>query len=138
MAQTVLQTQYGPDGMEVDLVRAKISGKVLSVVFAFRNVGKDSAKVQYYIADVHYIDNTESKKYHVLKDEKETWLAGPIEFVRQHSGGKWNKIAVTNVYLNTGEKKIIWYKFPPPPDGVTHIQINLPDISPFDDVEITR
>jgi hypothetical protein len=55
MAQTALQTQYGPDGVEVDLVRAQISGKILSVVFSFRNPGSSAADVTYKIADVHYI-----------------------------------------------------------------------------------
>ncbi len=30
----VLQTQYGPDGIEVDLIRCKVSDKVLSVAFS--------------------------------------------------------------------------------------------------------
>ncbi|PIE82959.1 MAG: hypothetical protein CSA09_03985 [Candidatus Contendobacter odensis] len=138
MAQTALQTQYGPDGVEVDLVRAKIGGKVLSVVFAFRNTGSSSADVTYKIEDVHYIDNTESKKYQVLKDEKGAWLAGPIDYSKKFIKNKWERYPTTHIYLSEGKKKIVWYKFPAPPENVTKIQINLPEISPFDDVEITR
>jgi hypothetical protein len=132
-APPVLQTQFGPNGMEVDLIRVKISGKVLSVVFAFRNGGSDSANVVYNIGEVYYVDNTESKKYHVLKDAKGAWISGPVaETLVGH------KKILTAVHLQKGEKKIVWYKFPLPPENVTHIQILLPDISPFDDVEITR
>ncbi len=138
IAQTALQTQYGPDGVEVDLMRAKVGGKVLSVVFAFRNTGSSSAEVTYKIDEVHYIDNTESKKYQVLKDEKGVWLAGPISSFKQYIKNKWEIFPATHVHLSEGEKKIVWYKFPAPPEGVSSVQINLPEISPFDDVEISR
>ncbi len=138
IAQTALQTQYGPDGVEVDLIRAKIGGKVLSAVFAFRNTGSSSSDITYKIEDVHYIDNTESKKYQVLKDEKGAWLAGPINYFKQYIKGKWENFPATHVHLSEGEKKIVWYKFPAPPEGVSSIQINLPEISPFDDVEISQ
>lgn len=138
IAQSTIQTQYGPNEMEVDLLRAKVSGQVLSVVFSFRNTSTSSSvNVTYDIADVHFVDNSESKKYHVLKDEKGEWLSGPIDFVKRDIGG-WKRIPVTKVYLPKNEKKIVWYKFPAPPENVTTIQINLPDISPFDDVEISR
>ncbi len=138
LSQPVLQTQFGPDGMEVDLIRAKASGKVLSVVLAFRNSGNKSASVRYPVADVHFIDNTDSKKYQVLKDEKGAWLTGPTSFVKQFIANQWQKIAVTSVSVDSGGKKIVWYKFPLPPNNVKTIQINLPGVSPFDDVEIQR
>jgi hypothetical protein len=131
--QPVIQTQYGPDGMVVDLVRAKVSGKVLSVVFAFHTDGDNRPDITYDIANVYYIDNTESKKYHVLKDEKGIWLSGPF-------GKDLGKKDTYNTYvsLRKGDNKIVWYKFPTPPESVSHIQILLPGISPFDDVEISR
>ena len=74
----------------------------------------------------------------MLKDSQGEFLAGPIDFVKRRVDGEWERIPVSSVYISYSQKKVMWYKFPLPPDNVTHIQINLPDISPFDDIEITR
>lgn len=120
--QPVIQTQMSAKGYEVDLLRAKVSGNYLSVIFMARYAG-DGEKV--YVAepahDVYFIDDAEGKKYLVLKDKKGAWLEDG-----------------TNGYLDQGEKLLMQYKFPIPPENVKKINITLPDVMPFDDVEITR
>ncbi len=126
----VLQTQYGPDGIEVDLIRCKVSDKVLSVAFLVRSTAEDaSVTVDLNVDEVHYVAN--NKKYQVLKDDKGKWLSGP----KNRNDGS------THLYMASPKKsdsKIVWYKFPAPPEEVTKIQINLDGISPFDDVEVQR
>ncbi len=36
----------------------------LTIVLAYRNNGKEDAKIQYPLNDVYYIDDVEKKKYH--------------------------------------------------------------------------
>ena len=125
-----IQTQFGPDGMEVDLIRAKVSGKVLSTVFSAR-ISDGSADLTYAIEEVNYIDTIKSQSYQVLKDGEGKVIAGPIRYTRKDE-------PVTHIYVSEGKNVIFWYKFPAPPEDVTTIQINLPSVSPFDDVEIVR
>jgi hypothetical protein len=119
-----LQTQYGSNGLEVDLVRAKKSGQVLTIVFSFRASNKDVSGFLVNTEEVSCVDNVESKKYHVLKDEKGEFLS---------SIG--NRI---HAFIAAGNNKIIWFKFPLPPETSKEIQINLPGVSPFEDVVIER
>ncbi|PIE54231.1 MAG: hypothetical protein CSA35_06710 [Dethiosulfovibrio peptidovorans] len=126
-APPVLQTQYGPDGIEVDLIRCKVSDNVLSVAFLVRSTTEKSVSVDFDIEAVHYLAN--NKKYHVLKDEKGNWLSGPQNL---RGGG-------SRIYLESSkDSKIVWYKFPAPPEDVKKIQINSDEIMPFDDVEVQR
>ncbi len=131
-APPVLQTQYGPDGIEVDLIRCKVSDKVLSVAFKFRSTAEDgSVSVDIDTRVVHYVAN--NKKYQVLKDDKGNWVAGPLDLI--HKG----VASGTRIYLGDSKaSKVVWYKFPAPPEEVTKIQINLDGIMPFDDVEVQR
>ncbi len=134
-APSVLQTQYGPDGLEIDLLSAKVSGDVLSVSMMVRNP-KDGNYVDilFAIEDVNYIDNIKSQKYNVLKDEKGKWLAAPISEMQRGD----EKLFGTSISLHKGKRTVLWYKFPAPPEGVSKIQINIPEFSPFNDVEISR
>ncbi len=125
----VLQTQYGAEGIEVDLIRCKVTGNVLTASFLFRppQGGAKSGVEQnltpeqiYYIAD--------NKKYQILKDDKGHWLAAPcLQDKRRTPVRLWNK-----------QTKVAWFKFPAPPEGVTTIQLNIDAITPFDDVEVQR
>ncbi len=134
-APSVLQTQYGPDGLEIDLLSAKVSGDVLSVSMMVRNPNDSGGtRVTFAIEDVNYIDNIKSQKYSVLKDEKGKWLAAPLSELKR---GK-EKLFGTSIYLSKGARNVLWYKFPAPPEGVSKIQINIPEFSPFNDVEISR
>ena len=119
-----LQTQYGSNGLEVDLVRVQKSGKILTIIFSFRAAGEKRATVKIYTEDVFFVDNVESKKYHVLKDEKENFLCSE------------SNLAAFS--LDPGEDRIVWYKFPLPPENVTNIQIGLHEVTPFENVVITR
>ncbi len=125
-APQVIQTQYGSDGIEVDLIRCKVVGNVLTTVFQFR--GSSAKEVSRYIklSKVYYVAN--NKKFQILKDDKGSWLAAP--------DGTDNESYISGIAQ--GKPQIAWYKFPAPPEDVTKIQINLDDFTPFDEVEIQR
>ncbi len=136
-APSVLQTQYGPDGLEIDLLSAKVSGDVLSVSMMVRkpkDSGPYSAELTFAMEEVNYIDNANSQKYSVLKDEKGKWLAAPLSELERGD----ERLFGTSIHLTEKERSVFWYKFPAPPKEATSIQINIPEVSPFNDVEISR
>lgn len=125
-AKEVIQTQYGPDGIEVDLIRAKCSSNHLSVVFIVRNPGEARKSFSVLHDQVNIVDGTGAKKYHVLRDSKEEWLA---------TNGTEDRV---HFNMSPGESNTAWYKFPLPPENEKTIQIHLGEITPFEDVEIQR
>lgn len=124
-AKEAIQTQYGPDGIEVDLIRMRFSNH-LTLFFKFRNTGEKDVDFDIHHHSVYFIDETGAKKYHVLQDSRNEWLA---------TGGR---LEVTAYEMDPGGSKIGWYKFPLPPEDVKTIEINLPDVTPFEEVEIIR
>ncbi len=122
----VIQTQYGPYGnIEADLIRCKVTGDVLTLMFKFRTQSQKTIDKRITAQQVYYIAN--GKKYHILKDEDRHWLCAP-----QVTG--WGH----HIEVAANWSRIAWYKFPAPPKDVTKIQINLDDFTPFDEVEIQR
>ena len=131
-----LQTQMGMNGdIEVDAVRASVRDDILTVVLAYRNTGQSDARVRYPVQDVYYIDNAENKKYHVLKDDKGDWIAAPVgrgQIGRGFPGG------VSPIKIKADSKASVWFKFPAPPDGVTSVDLIVPDVIPFEELPISR
>ncbi len=122
----VIQTQYGPNGqIEVDLIRCKVTGNVLTMIFKFRGLDRKEIYKGITAHQVYYIAN--EKKYHVLRDDDRHWLCAP------EVTGYTSDISVSDK-----KTQLAWYKFPAPPKDVTKIQINLDDFTPFDEVEIQR
>ena len=122
-----LQTQMGQNGeMEADVLKAKVDGQVLTVAIAFRNTGDAKTIVEFKWHDVYFIDKSQTKKYHVLKDNKGVWVASQVYYggVRQT--------------IDAGKKKLIWFKFPAPPEGDDSINLTIPAALPFDGLRITR
>lgn len=120
------QTQYGPDNAEVDLMSAKVTGDIMTVTLRYRTMPGESMGTKYPIEEVSYIDDASSKRYGVLQDEAEDWLASP-------------KNAVGNISINIyDDAEITWFKFPAPPPEAQTISINVPEVSPFDGVSVQR
>ena len=121
-----IDTQVGPDGMSVHLMKAKVSNGVLTVSILFDN--DTEANVVFErpnLNEVHYV--ADSKKYPVLKDANGDWLASPV-----HDEDKLFKNNLAQRYsINKGKKDVVWFKFPAPPEGTTSIEISLPGVSPF-------
>jgi hypothetical protein len=132
-AQEAIQTQIGADGAEVDLVQAKLNGKVLSIAFKVRAPADDDISQFFFKPEeVFYVDAEQNIKYHILKDEKDKWLAGPL----QSLVGPGDQYLVGLKYIGEGKSGIIWMKFPAPAGENVKIELNLPGVVPFSDVEI--
>lgn len=125
-----LQTQFGINGeVEVDLLRVSSSGGVLTAVFAYRNVGSNEAPIRYPVSDVYFLEKSEGKKYHVLTDSTQKPLATPLD-------GK--SLAIASWDFKPGARKLVWFKFPAPPEGSQTIDLMLPDALPFENIELSQ
>ncbi len=162
MAGTVLDEQYGPGGAKVELVKAKVRNGVLTLGIRYIHPaevmvleeGKDRIDINPYlksreipikfkVSDVFYLVN--GKRYYVLKDKQGNWLASPVvgdyiaepinkEILKKHL----KKEKIPALILDGDHPiKILWFKFPAPPEGTEEIEFQVPEVSPFD-VEIKK
>jgi len=127
----VLQSQPSSDGFfEVSLNSVKIRGEVLTVRMTLKNISGKSVKLQLYYQSVYYTDIQNKKKYFALKDSEGKYIAGPKD--RNSEGGKIER------YLKAEQQTIMWIKFPAPPVTTKTVDIIIPDVLPFEEVQIKR
>ena len=121
-----VQTQFGPDGSEVDLMTAKVTGDIMTVTLRYRTQPNERMRTNYPIEEVSYIDDATSTRYGVVQDQTDTWLASP-------------KNAAGNISINiNNDSEIAWFKFPAPAPETQTISITVPEVSPFDGVSVER
>ncbi len=116
----VLQSSYGSNGVSVDLLRCKVVNNIVSLAFEFKSKSKELTQIMMDPRKVYYI--ADGKKYSMLKDED----------------GKWITSHTSWLPFKDGKNAIYWAKFPAPPENVKTIQINLPQIMPFEEQELQR
>lgn len=129
-AMPVIATGAGPEGTQVSLVKAKVTGNVLTVELSYRTPDQGTKWDSFYFdaAQVSVIDDTTSQRYGVLKDNTDAWMASPID-----TDGKRLR-----VQTNNGKPSVVWFKFPAPPATSPTVSINIPNVSPFDGVTVQR
>jgi hypothetical protein len=134
---SAIQTQMALSGdVEVDIKKATVKDDILTFIFVFRNTGTKDANINHDVANIYYIDKTENKKYHVLKDDQKKYIAAPVAHgkIGYHNYAHYTKPVV----IAGGAKKIMWFKFPAPPAAVNKVDLILPEVLPFEDLPITR
>lgn len=130
-AQEAIQTQPSSDGnFEASLIGAKVRRKVLTVKIKVKNITTKNNKLECRYKSVYYTDIKNKKKYFALKDSEGKYIAGPLD--RGSDGGKVER------YIDSGGQGIIWIKFPAPPETTDTIDIVIPKILPFEEIEIKR
>ena len=123
-AQTVIQSQPGPDGSQVDLLKVAVTGDILTVTMRCSSEQRINTE-SFGLEDVSVIDDATSQRIGVLKDNEGKWLA---------SNASGNSIQVGC----EAKPGILWAKFPAPPATSKTVSINLPETAPFDGVPLTR
>ncbi len=113
--------------MDVEVLKASILDNIFTVVLLYRNNGEAKERIYYNFAGVYFIDDTEKKKYHVLKDSNNRWIGAPMN----SAGDISKKIAA-------GGKQLVWFKFPAPPATVESINLVIPGVLPFEELAISR
>lgn len=116
--------QTNINGIIAEVIQCKRKKGVLSIKVRFTNNGNDAASLR---IDTHhgayegFYVTANDKKYFVLKDTEGLALAP------QYIEAKISK----------GESYYWWAKFPAPPADVKEVNIIIPKVLPFEDVEIT-
>lgn len=135
-SSSVIQTQIAMSGeIEVDVVKANVRNGILTVVLAYRNTGTQSTGIQYRLKDVYYIEDSEQKKYQVLKDSQDNWIAAPVArgMIAIEGGSSARAVEV----LPEG-KTVVWFKFPAPSNNVQTINLVIPNVLPFEELTLSR
>ncbi len=129
-AGEVIQTQESSlwDEVEVDLLSVKVRNNILTVKIKFRNEGEENQKISAYYESCYIMDETNQKKYFVLKDSDGQYIAGPKE--GDHKGGYFE------FKMEPSKSKGIWMKFPAPENNPETISLSIPGVFPFEEVEL--
>jgi hypothetical protein len=135
-AADAIQTQPATQGdLEVDVIKAAAKEGILTVQIVYRNKGTSDASIHSYkLADVYFLDTQDKKKYQVLKDSQNAFLAAPA--VGGNIGSGWDGSGSLGV--PAGGRLIVWFKFPAPPASTTKINLVVPDVLPFEDLPISQ
>jgi hypothetical protein len=128
----VIQTQEADqwDDIEVDLNKITVKNNVVTVKFKFRNTGTEKQEITIRYKNCYIMDEANQKKYFVLKDSDEIYIAGP-QYSQQYGGLFWFTI-------QPKKSKNMWLKFPEPTVIPKTIIISIPGIGLFEDVEIKK
>lgn len=134
-ATTPIQTQPGPEGRYVDLLRANVTGDVLSVTLTYRaapgtrsNGRRWHDSTDFKIDEVSAVDDATSQRLGVLKDDRGKWMAAPL-------GGS----QPDEVRIEAGDEDVqAWFKFPAPSANAKTVSINIPGAGSFDAVPLAQ
>lgn len=119
-----IQSQPGPDGSQVDLIKLAVTGDILTATF--RCSGPDKINTEAFrVEQISVIDDATSQRISILKDNAGDWLASSV------SGNSM----MVECEVKPG---IFWAKFPAPPPTSRTVSVNLPNTAPFDGVPVTR
>jgi hypothetical protein len=95
-AADVIQTQSSTSGsVDVDVIKAAVKQGVLTIQVACRNTGDENVAIQYDLGSIYYVDESEKKKYHVIRDSAGCWLAS-------HASGTFAASATEQVVVRSG------------------------------------
>ncbi len=128
-AQRAIQTQPSSDGtIEASLIEAKVQRGVLTVKVMLKNISNQWIEPEIRFGEAYYTDVDAKKKYFALKDSEGKYIAGTAEY--DWGGGTFKE------KFGKNESKIIWIKFPAPPETTKTIDIYIPRLLPFEDITI--
>jgi hypothetical protein len=129
---TVIATRPGSGGLEVDLTSVAVTGDILTVALRFRPNSDLESATDYNVPIEHVsiTDDATSRRYGVLKDQSDQYMASPLSGENVH-------FTVNSPKSYPGTFEVVWFKFPVPPQGQT-ISINVPKVAPFDNIRIQR
>lgn len=123
-APAAIQTQPGPDGIQFALLKAAVTGDILTVTVNCTSEKNEWAYLKF--DEISVIDDATSQRIGVLKDNAGAWMGSPL------SGSK------DRIGVSCSPNGVIWAKFPAPPATSPTVSINFPGVAPFDGVTVAR
>jgi hypothetical protein len=113
-------------GVVAEVTEFRRKGNTLTAKLRFRNQGTAMAEPTVNYSECYLMDAAAGKKYEVLKDEKQVYIAA----LRPGYADRWYE------RMQAGEDLLIWMKFPAPPATVKAVTLQVPGVPPFDDLAI--
>jgi hypothetical protein len=123
---TLASQETNWNGITAELTEFRRKGNTLTAKMRFVNHGSAEPQVELHFNETYLLDTGAGKKYEVLKDEKNAYIAS----LSQGWSDRWFK------NLKPGESQAIWMKFPAPPPETKAITLQIPNTPPFEDVTI--
>lgn len=121
------------DGVNIDVTAVERKGSVLTLKFAVKNSGTKTATVQFGLTGdkvtTYLVDEESGTKYYVLTDKEGNSLASEHDYAGSSYG--------ISEYVEPGQTKRFWAKFPAPPAAVKTINIMFSQAEPVEDAPIT-
>jgi hypothetical protein len=113
-------------GVSATITEFRRKGNTLTAKVQLQNHGSEDARAEVNFGESYLIDTGAGKKYNVLKDEKDHYIAS----LRSGWNDRWYDT------LKPGESYLLWMKFPAPPAETKAITLQIPNTPPFEDVNI--
>jgi hypothetical protein len=113
-------------GISADVTEFRRKGNTLTAKVVLRNHGTEETQTEINYKEVYLMDLGAGKKYEVLKDEKGSYIAA----LRSNWNDRWYDT------LKPGQAFTLWMKFPAPPAEVKSVTLQVPGMSPFEDLAI--
>lgn len=133
-AQPLASVATNWDGIEIDLMSVERKGSVLTVKWAVRNTGAETARPGFSMlgngASTYLVDEENGTKYYALTDKEGHLLASMHEYTGSNRHGITEKI-------DPGTTKRYWAKFPAPPPEVEEIGVFFTETEPLEGIAIT-
>ena len=128
-SQDCLPTQASADGkLTVTVSEARVHGDTLTVKVTLANPSQESVDPELRYQQCYYVDFQNNRKYLGLKDEKGQFQAGPQNY--SWGGGTFKD------RLEPGDQRLLWIKFPAPPEQTKTISVFLPGFLPIEEVSL--
>ena len=121
---SVIQSQeMNYPGVVAEIIECKQKKGVLTLKVRIKNTSSEKVRVLWRDAkkNVYLLDETNQKKYFILKDANGEYI---------YSGDPWD--------IQPNSSKISWFKFPAPTPDLDEITVVLNNCAPFEDVPITK
>lgn len=129
-AATVIQSQPGPDGSQVDLLSVKVTGDILTVTLRCSSQEKHNRE-SLRVNQISVIDDATSQRIGVLKDNEGGAMVSNLS---RSSNSDYDTMGVDC----TSKPGVMWAKFAAPPATSKTVSINFPNIAPFDGIAVQR
>ncbi len=129
-AKAALDTQTGPQGTQAALTKALVRGDILTVELQYSLPASADNMTPFYekVEQISYVDDATSKKYGVLKDQTQAFMATPFDT-------DLKKLRVAPVKAGPA---IVTLKFPAPPATSKTISLSIPETGSFDGIAVQR
>jgi flagellar basal body L-ring protein FlgH len=129
-AATVIQSQPGPDGSQVDLLSARVTGDILTVTMRCSSEERYNSE-SFRIANISVIDDATSQRSSVLRDSEGNAMVSDFNKASSRDNDSLSG--------DCGSKGgVIWARFPAPPATSQTISISFPEVGPFDGIPVQR